>query len=128
VTATPTATKTKTATATTTATKTKTARCTRYPCDHAYQRRTHELEDGLTFHRVSVDYGSDLDDDGDLVTRWRVDVTATDNGSWAVSVYTRDEVLILTDPDEAIRFSGGVAQATPRPGRPGPVRGQARHL
>ncbi len=95
-----------------TATKTKTARCTRYPCDHAYQRRTHELEDGLTFHRVSVDYGSDLDDDGDLVTRWRVDVTATDNGSWAVSVYTRDEVLILTDPDEAIRFSGAVAQAT----------------
>jgi len=29
-----------------------------------------------------------------------------------VSVYTRDEVAILTDPDEAIRFSGGVAQAT----------------
>ena len=29
-----------------------------------------------------------------------------------VSVYTRDEELILTDPDEAIRFSGGVAHAT----------------
>ena len=112
MTATPTATKTKTATATTTATKTKTARCTRYPCDHAYQRRTHEQDGPLTFHRVSVDHGSDLDDEGEVVTRWRVDVTATDNGSWAVSVYTRDEVLILTDPDEAIRFSGGVAQAT----------------
>ncbi len=94
---------------TTTATKTKAARCTRYPCDHAYQRRTHELKDG---HRVSVDYGSDLDDKGDVVTRWRVDVSATDNGSWSVSVYTRDEVSILTDPDEAIRFSSGVARAT----------------
>jgi len=97
---------------TTTATKAKTARCTRYPCDHAYQPRTHELEDGHTFHRVSVEYGNDLDAEGQVVARWRVDVTATDNGSWAVGIYIRDEVTIFTDPDEAIRFSGGVTQAT----------------
>lgn len=53
------------------------------------------------------------DDDGELVTRWAVAVTAWDaDDNRSVCVYTADAPLYLTDPGEAIRFSNAVAQAT----------------
>ena len=52
------------------------------------------------------------DDDGELVTRWAVAVTAWDaDDNRSVCVYTADAPLYLT-PGEAIRFSNAVAQAT----------------
>ena len=92
--------------------------CDRFPCDFAYRRREHEVdEEGCVWHVVNV--GSERIEmaDGSLPYAWRVDCATIDDEPWSVKVTVCDPPAGLgtyefRSAEESIRFSADVTQAT----------------
>lgn len=85
--------------------------CTRYPCDHAYQRCAHRAAATNAPHRVAADHDNELTGDGEIRRRWDVAAVAAGHGPWKVQATPATSPFEFTGAGDAMRFSAAVQRA-----------------
>lgn len=76
--------------------------CTRFPCDSAFRRVTHQPDSGGSVrHRTSVGSGDD----------WSVAIIAWDDDPWCVDVKIPEALWTFEDVEAASSFAQAIQRA-----------------